>query len=108
MEAIAGDLPERDPTAAQEVVRRDDGSYLLDGALDIDDAIQLLALPKLGEDEEGEFDTLAGLVLERLKRVPSTGDHFTWGGWCFEVVDMDGRRIDKVLASKVAAEEDDG
>jgi putative hemolysin len=108
LEAIAGDLPERDPAAAQDVVRRDDGSYLLDGALDIDDAIQVLGLPKLAEDEEGEFDTLAGLVLERLKRVPNTGDHFAWGGWRFEVVDMDGRRIDKVLAAKVAAEEDDG
>jgi putative hemolysin len=104
LEAIAGDLPERDPAAAQEVVRRDDGSYLLDGAIDIDDAIQVLALPKLDEDEEGEFDTLAGLVLARLKRVPAAGDHFTWGGWRFEVVDMDGRRIDKVLAAKVPEE----
>jgi putative hemolysin len=108
LEAIAGDLPERDPAAVPEVVRRDDGSYLLDGALDIDDAIQVLGLPKLDEDDEGEFDTLAGLVLARLRRLPATGDHFTWGGWCFEVVDMDGRRIDKVLAAKVAMEEDDG
>jgi putative hemolysin len=103
LEAIAGDLPDHDEEGGPEYVRRDDGTYLIDGALDIQEARELLGLPEI--EEEGEFDTLAGLVLVRLKRVPVAGDHFTWGGWRFEVVDMDGRRIDKVLAMRAPAEE---
>lgn len=103
LQAIAGDLPDSNDDSGPAVIRRDDGSLLLDGALDIDGAREVLDLTDLSD--EGEFDTLAGFVLARLKRLPAVGDQFTSGGWRFEVVDMDGRRIDKVLAMRLPEEE---
>ena len=84
-----------------EAVRREDGSWLLDGRLPVARLASLLGLT-LPEEDEGEYDTLGGFVLSRLRRLPSEGDHFSWAGWRFEVVDMDERRVDKVLASRLA------
>ncbi len=79
------------------VVRRDDGSYLLDGLLTIEEVYQLLRIePK--ENSKG-FSTLAGFILEHLGNIPNTGDNFETQGYKFEVVDMDGRRIDKVMVT---------
>ena len=78
-------------------MRRDDGSWLLDGMMGIDEAERLLARRGMRGDED--YETLAGFVLARLGQIPQTGDHFAWDGMRFEIVDMDGRRIDRVLVA---------
>jgi putative hemolysin len=94
LEAIAGDLPDLDIEAEPRATRRDDGSLLIDAAMPIAEVAELLRIPDLSR---GDFLTLAGFVLFRLDHVPQTGEHFTWLGRQFEVVRMEGRRIDKVL-----------
>jgi putative hemolysin len=81
-------------------VQRDDGSWLLDGRLPIDKVERTLGLRDMQEDED--FVSLAGFVLYRCGHVPEVGESFVWRGWRFEVVDLDGRRIDKILAAPVA------
>jgi putative hemolysin len=98
--AIAGDFaaPGEDGPAAAAATRREDGSWLLDGSMDVVEAAEMLPF---GLPEERQYHTLAGLVLFGLKRVPQAGDHVEVDGWRLEVVDMDGRRIDKLLAQRV-------
>ena len=93
--AIAGDLPESEEAIEPHAVQRDDGSWLLDGLMPVDDAERTLGLEGMGE--EGDFNTIAGFVLNRLEHLPEAGEHFDWRDFRFEVVDLDGRRIDKVL-----------
>ena len=93
--AIAGDLPESEEAVEPLAVQRDDGSWLLDGLMPVDDAERTLGLEGMGE--EGDFNTIAGFVLNRLEHLPEAGEHFDWRDFRFEVVDLDGRRIDKVL-----------
>lgn len=95
LEAIAGDIPE--PGEEPSVVERADGSLLIDGMMSASQAFERLAFTETPPTDE--FTTLAGFVIFRLGRIPATGDGFEAGGWRFEVVDMDGRRIDKVLAT---------
>lgn len=97
LEAITGDLPGHADEPEATIVPRKDGSYLIDGMTDIDDVRRALDLPTL---PEGEYQTIAGFVLQQLSRIPKSGDSFIWGGWEFEVMDMDRRRIDKVLATR--------
>nr|WP_236961034.1 hemolysin family protein [Methylobacterium durans] len=94
LEAIAGEIPE--PGDEPAVVERKDGSLLIDGMMPAEDAFKRLDL--LGEPETGDFHTLAGFVISQLGHIPAVGDSVEVHGWRFEVVDMDGRRIDKVLA----------
>ncbi|MBD0334598.1 MAG: HlyC/CorC family transporter [Cyanobacteria bacterium Co-bin13] len=95
VEAIVGDLPAIEDEEEPMVVQREDGSWLLDGLLSVDELKRLLLREEL-PDEEG-YHTLAGFVINQLGRIPTAGDYFEWQGMRFEVVDMDGRRIDKVL-----------
>ena len=99
MEAITGDL-EGSQKQSGEVVRRADGSWLLDGALPVHEVRDVLALddPLPGE-EDGDYETLGGFVMARLERIPAVGDVTDWSGHRFEVVDMDGRRVDRVLVT---------
>jgi len=99
LDALVGDIPSMDEQEEQAVVRREDGSYLLDGALPIDQLKQTLQLRRLPSEEDGGFQTLGGFMMTRLGRVPAVADHLEVGGWRFEVMDMDGRRVDKVLAT---------
>jgi putative hemolysin len=101
MEAIVGDLPSAEDQEEPLVHRREDGSWLLDGSLDIGEFKELLQLPSLPEESSGGFHTLGGFVLHMLGRVPSAGDHFLWHGLRLEVMDMDGKRIDKVLVASL-------
>lgn len=103
LETVAGAVPERGEAVEAHVVQRDDGSWLVDGTMPADEFEDRLALR--GIKETGEFDTIAGFVLWQLGRLPKAGDHFTWNRWRFEVVDMDGRRIDKLLVTPPEDEE---
>ena len=100
LEAIVGDIEPAGAPADAYAVRRDDGSWLLDGALPLDELKELLSTGALPGEERGGFQTLAGFVLYMLGRVPRAADSFEWAGLRFEVVDMDGNRIDKVLVSR--------
>jgi magnesium and cobalt exporter, CNNM family len=93
LQAIAGDLPQAHRPAGEALVRRPDGSWLVDGRVPIDDLVNSLGLDR----DDHEFHTAAGLALERLARIPVEGDTFEVGNWRAEVIDMDGKRIDKLL-----------
>ena len=98
--AIAGELPEAANEEPAEAVARDDSSWLVDGGMSIDDVERLL---KGGNMRSGDdYTTLAGFVLAQLGHLPTTGESFRWRGLRFEVVDMDGRRIDKLLIQRLA------
>ena len=103
LEAIAGAFREAGQESDQ-AVKREDGSWLLDGAMMRDELADLLLLTL---PSDATFHTLAGFILHHLKRMPKVGDSVTVTGWRFEVVDMDGRRIDRVLAQR-AGESDEG
>jgi putative hemolysin len=104
MEAIVGDMPERGQPAQPQAKKRDDGSWLVDATLPIADMKTLLNLDQpLPHETEAAFQTLGGFVVTQFGRIPAAGDKFDWGGWRFEVVDMDRRRVDKVLVTQVAA-----
>ena len=100
---IAGDLPDLADEDAPGAIQRDDGSWLLDGTLPVHAAARVLDAEGLGEG--GDYATLAGMVIEELGHLPVPGEHVTRHGWCFEVVDLDGRRIDKVLARRPEPQE---
>ncbi|MBB5690009.1 putative hemolysin [Roseomonas alkaliterrae] len=98
LEAIVGDLGPAEPMPDGTAVVRADGSLLLDGSMPSDELRARLDLPDL--PGAGTYHTVAGLMLALLKRVPKEGDRIVWAGWRFEIVDMDGRRVDKVLATR--------
>jgi putative hemolysin len=100
LEAIVGEFPEQGAGPAL-VHRREDGSWLMDGGLSTHQVQDTLGLTEFPTDRG--FHTLAGFVLGELEHLPTPGEHFDWNGYRFEVVDMDGRRIDKVLVSRKEA-----
>jgi putative hemolysin len=108
LEALVGHLPASASEAAAAFVTRADGSWLVEGSASIEEVAERLALEPLPEEEAGAYHTLGGFVMARLGRVPATADQFEWGGMRFEVVDMDGRRIDKVLVNRVGNANRDG
>ena len=101
LEAIVGDLGPSEPAVDGVAIERADGSLLLDGSMASDELRARLELPEL--PGAGTYHTVAGLMLALLKRVPKEGDRIVWAGWRFEVVDLDGRRVAKVLASREEA-----
>lgn len=96
LEALVGELPD-EVTNEDSMVQRSDGSWLVDGSVLIDDLKTLLHVARLPGEETGNFRTVAGFMMDRLGKVPSTGEQFVWEKHSFEVVDMDGKRVDKVL-----------
>jgi len=99
-EAITGEF--RSASAEDQwAVRRDDGSWLLDGLIPVPELKDRLELKELPEEER--YHTVSGLLMMLLGRLPQTGDKADWDGWRFEIVDMDGKRIDKVLAAPLGA-----
>jgi putative hemolysin len=102
LQAIIGDIPQTDHEEEPEAIQRPDGSWLLDGALPIDEVRELVKLRTLPGEAEKHFETLGGFVMDFLGRIPATADHFQWGGLSFEVMDMDGLRVDKVLVVPAA------
>jgi putative hemolysin len=99
MEAIVGDLPEPGDRRAPDAVQREDGSWLIDGSMAVEDLRSRFSLPPLPGEEDEDFETLGGFVIDRFGHIPKAGEHFTWDSWRFEVVDMDRHRVDKVLLS---------
>ena len=103
LDAIAGRLEDGDPDGGETLVRRDDGSFLVDGDMAADLVAERIGCRIMDEDD-APYATVAGFILSKSRTIPATGDHFVWGGWRFEVVDMDGRRIDKVMIGRLPDE----
>lgn len=97
LEAIVGDIPSETGAEEPQAVRREDGSWLVDGMLDSDRLKDLFGLDELPEEQAGNFHTVGGFVMLRLGNVPKVTDWFEFEGLRFEVVDMDRHRVDKVL-----------
>ena len=100
LEAIVGDIAPANPQFESYATQREDGSWLLDGALPIDEFKEIFDVRLLPSEERADYQTLAGFILFYLGRVPQAADHFQWNGLRFEIMDMDGKRIDKVLVSR--------
>ena len=98
LEAVTGEFTPRNAEDAW-AVQRSDGSWLLDGAIPIPEMKDRLELRDVPEEHKGRYHTLSGMIMLLLGKVPCTGDHTDWKGWRFEVVDMDEKRIDKILAT---------
>jgi putative hemolysin len=95
---ITGDLPEMEADIEPSARQREDGSWLLDAQMPVFEVERVLGVGGLAVDD-AEYTTLAGFVLSQLGHIPAAGESFQWKDWRFEVVDLDGRRIDKVLAA---------
>ena len=105
LEAITGELgapADEDAWAVQ----RDDGSWLLDGLIPVPELKDRLELKELPEEDRGRYNTLAGMIMLLLGHLPRTADHVDWQGWRFEVVDLDGKRVDKVLVTRTEQPEE--
>lgn len=101
LEAIVGEIPEDREDTDYLVVERDENSWLFDGLIVIDQLKEILNLPEMPGEDRSAYQTLSGFVMSQLGRIPKTGAKFTYGNYEFEVVDMDARRVDRVLVSKV-------
>jgi putative hemolysin len=108
LEALVGDLPEPGQQEEPSVTQRADGSWLVDGMLPIDQLKDTIGLAHLPDEDEASYQTVAGLVMDRLRRIPKAADWFEIDDHRFEVVDMDGRRIDKVMVSRKPAAREEG
>jgi putative hemolysin len=97
LESIVGAFHSEEGPPEPDFVRRSDGSYLISGSMAVDEFCELLSIPL---SRRRSYHTVAGLVLQHFGALPEVGDAFEFEGWRFEVVDLDGRRIDKVLASR--------
>ncbi len=104
LEAVTGEFHSTDPDDTW-AVQRDDGSWLLDGLIPVPELKDRLGLKSVPEEDLGRYHTLSGMLMWLLGRLPETGDWTDWEQWRLEIVDMDGRRIDKVLATLLAAAE---
>lgn len=99
LEAITGEFGA--PTDEDAwAVRRADGSWLMDGLIPVPELKDRLELKELPEEDRGRYNTLAGMIMLLLGRLPRTADAVLWEGWRFEVVDLDGKRVDKVLVTR--------
>ena len=105
MEALVGDIGTAEETTDADIVRRDDGSWLVDGAVAVQRLNEVVGLESaVSADDAAGYNTLGGFVMMKLRRMPRTGDKFEAGGYRFEVIDMDGNRVDKLLVSRVPAD----
>lgn len=103
LEAIVGDVRTLGEPVDMPVVVRADGSLLINGDTPVEDLKDVLAMDSFPEEEQGHYRTIAGLIMFIMGRIPQTGDFFDYGGLRYEVVDMDGNRIDKVLVMRLPA-----
>jgi putative hemolysin len=108
MEAIVGDLPSAEDNEDPAVVQREDGSWLIDGFLEIEAFKELVERSRLAGEGSGDFHTVGGFAMHRLGHIPRTGERFETDGLGFEIVDMDGHRVDKLLVSLVELDASSG
>ncbi len=97
LQSLVGDITQPGVATDAPVVKREDGSWLVDGMVPIDQVKDLTGLAALPGEETGDFHTLGGFLMAQMNRIPSVADHTVIEGFRFEVVDMDGRRVDRVL-----------
>ncbi|MFM5979734.1 MAG: hemolysin family protein [Sphaerospermopsis kisseleviana] len=97
MSEIVGDVPAQPGQEEPQAVQREDGSWLVDGMLPVEEFFELFDIEELAIEERGNFQTLGGLVITHLGRIPAAADYFEWENMRIEVMDMDGNRVDKVL-----------
>jgi putative hemolysin len=100
LEAITGEFVTEESEDAW-AVQREDGSWLIDGLIPVPELKDRLELKALPDEDRGRYNTLAGMIMLLLGRLPETADRVDWEGWRFEVVDLDGKRVDKVLVSRI-------
>ena len=105
IEAIVGDLPHEDETEEADIIKREDGSYLIDGRTQIFEINQFFE-KEIIEEDSAEYTTISGFVLTTLKALPKTSDKFVYENYEFEIVDMDGIRIDKILMHEIPTVEE--
>jgi len=103
LEEIVGDIPSLDQGDEPQAVQREDGSWLLDGMLSVEEFFELLELEELPKEQRGNYHTMGGFIVTQLGRIPTAAEHFDWQGMRFEVMDMDGNRVDKVLVVPLSA-----
>jgi putative hemolysin len=89
------------------VVTREDGSFLVDGSLSIEDLRELMGKAELPDADDGDYYTLAGMCIHYFGRIPHAGEYFDWAGWRIEIVDLDGARVDKLLLRTLSEDETD-
>jgi len=104
LETIVGEIPEDGSDEDFLAIQREDGSWLFDGLIVIDQLKELLDISEMPGEEKAGFQTLSGFVMSQLGRIPKTGAKFICGDYEYEVVDMDGRRIDRVLVTRIGEE----
>ena len=102
MEGIVGDLPSPEERQSPAITAREDGTWLVDGGLDLDAFSEVIGHDIFGSEDRTSYQTLAGFVMHRLERIPRESDRLEWQGYGFEVVDMDGKRVDKLLVQPPA------
>lgn len=102
---IVGDVPSVDGQDDPQAIQREDGSWLFDGMLSVEDFFEILNTDEPKPEERGSYQTLGGFVINHLGRIPTSSDHFEWRGMRIEVVDMDGNRVDKVLVVPQSSQE---
>lgn len=107
MGAVFGRLAHAIEADEQPIVQRSDGSWLIDGSLPVQDLRELLGLDELPHESDQEYRTLAGMFMAQFGRIPSVGEYFEFGGFRFEVIDLDGARIDKILVAALPKAEAD-
>ncbi len=101
LEAIVGEIPEDSEDTDYLAVQREDGSWLFDGLIIIDQLKEILDISEMPGEDRSAYQTLSGFVMSQLGRIPKTGAKFRYANYDFEVVDMDGRRVDRVLVSRI-------
>ncbi|HEY9695583.1 MAG TPA: hemolysin family protein [Oculatellaceae cyanobacterium] len=101
LEEIVGDLPSIEQHEEPLIVQREDGSWLLDGMLSVEEFVELFEADEISAEQRGNYHTLGGFVIMQLGRIPTAADHFEWNGLRLEVMDMDGNRVDKVLVMPI-------
>ncbi|WKB54448.1 hemolysin family protein [Eleftheria terrae] len=107
LETITGEFSSANRPDDAWMVQREDGSWLIDGLIPVHELKDRLRVRELPDEDRGRYNTLAGMIMLLLGRLPKTADAVEWAGWRYEVVDLDGKRVDKVLASRIAEPAED-